>query len=148
MASPPNVKESDSDTEFLDLLEDAFLDLESAVADSSAAQQDDVSQAAGSSDGMGNKRRCLPPGVRQKLNEVGNLTIAKYGKVTIDFFDRLHSILGDIMPRRNLRNGLKRMINKHRDALQKGTEAEGSSEQDNAAMQQDDEDDEDDTDEP
>ena len=37
MASPPNVKESDYDTEFLDLLEDAFLDLESAVAESSVA---------------------------------------------------------------------------------------------------------------
>ena len=50
MASPPNVKESVSDTEFLDLLEDAFLDLESAVAESSVAQQGDVNQAAGSSD--------------------------------------------------------------------------------------------------
>ena len=97
---------------------------------------------------MGNKRRCLPPGVRQRLNEVGNLTIAKYGKVPNDVFDRLHSILRDIMPRRNLRNGLKGTINKHRDALQKGTEAGGSSEQDNAAMQQDSEDNEDDADEP
>jgi hypothetical protein len=39
MASPSNVKDSDSDTEFLELLEDAFLDLESAVVESKCSTE-------------------------------------------------------------------------------------------------------------
>ncbi|GLJ13225.1 hypothetical protein SUGI_0208070 [Cryptomeria japonica] len=120
-ASASNVK--DDEPEFTEMLEKAFVDLESAVAESSA-QQADMSQAAGSSEEGDGKRKYLPPVVTQRLNELASLVIAKYGKVPDDIVDRLHSILGHIMRRRNLRQRLKTMVKKHDDALQKGSEAQ------------------------
>ncbi|XP_057820855.2 ubinuclein-1-like [Cryptomeria japonica] len=130
--SASNVK--DDEPEFSNMLEKAFVDLESAVVESSA-QQADMSQVAGSSEGGGSKRRYLPPGVKQRLNEVASLAIAKYGEVPGHISDRLHSILGHIMQRRNLTRWFRRMVKKHDDALQKGTEAYGSSDQDTDALQ-------------